>query len=798
MIAAEIRAAQARAQASESEREFEAVQGARASHEAELARCRDDVVYWLDHWGWTYDPRLLGKKAAPDDAERVGAYVRFHPWPKQVEFLRWLEGRAAEEEPGVCEKSRDQGATYLAMAFCLHRWLFQPGFKATCTSYEDEKVDNLDDPDSMFEKLRIMLRRLPEWMLPDGFNWHHHDLSMRLINPANGAIITGESGKTPGRAGRSTIYFVDEADFLAHPQLVEAALSGNTDCVIWMSTYNPGGGPGSYFVRKRNSEALRPEQVFVLDWRDDPRKDAAWAANKKANLVDPLVWEFEYERNYQAATEGICIPAKWVAAAQRVYKLETNLKVGRRRIAGVDVGAGKAFSVYIDRAGAVVGRAHKRADGDTTGTAFWALELARKRGAQVMNYDAVGVGAGVTSTFSNVEHTAELVITPINTGLPPSDRLWPDQRTSAEIFVNIRAEAWWLARTAIQRTYEHVLFLEGLEGGVKHPLDELIALPNDKDSAPLISQLSMPKWKHNDRGKIIIESKLSMKNRGIPSPDFADAFVMTMIEPPDIEASGIFKRPWFRLWPHDKKLPEFSYIVMSVRTSFDDEKKKPKERKVSGPVCCGIYGVFNINEAFKEEKLRKAMGLGEDRKYAALLCDYWSEPLSFGETLEKVREAYRTKFGSPGHRPGLVIVEEGGHEDISLRHALAEYKVPAWPFATEQSHTMRAHEAAVLVEQGGFFVPESSRDDRRGKFRDWAEPMVRAACSFTGKGSIETQGPVDQLTAALVHLMLRDTLKAAPKRLPAPDPDEKTAEDEREAVEIYEQERRGRRSAYGE
>lgn len=137
MIASELRAAQAMAQASASEREFEEVRGQRASHAEELKRCAADVVYWIDHWCWTFDPRLLGRKATGsevDDKEQSGAYVRFHPWPKQVEFLRWLEKLEEADEPGLCDKSRDQGVTYLIMAFKLHRWLFRPGWKGTCTS----------------------------------------------------------------------------------------------------------------------------------------------------------------------------------------------------------------------------------------------------------------------------------------------------------------------------------------------------------------------------------------------------------------------------------------------------------------------------------------------------------------------------------------------------------------------------------------------------------------------------------------------------------------------------------------
>jgi phage terminase large subunit len=74
-----------------------------------------------------------------------------------------------------------------------------------------------------------------------------------------------------------------------------------------------------------------------------------------------------------------------------------------------------------------------------------------------------------------------VVVFPVNTGDSPNDRRWEDGRTSDEMFGNLKAELWWLARVAFQRTYQHVLHLEGKteeEGARKHPLSDLIAMPS--------------------------------------------------------------------------------------------------------------------------------------------------------------------------------------------------------------------------------------------------------------------------------------------------------------------------------
>lgn len=498
--------------------ERERIEAEAGGWEAEKARCASDPVYWFNRHVWTYDPRLVGKPG--------GAYVPFKLWPKQAEFITWLKDRVDSSEEGLCEKSRDTGVTYLCAGFALWAWLFLPGFKTTFGSRKVDYVDKKDNPDSIFAKLRIMLRRLPVQMLPEGFVWTQHDNYMRIVNPATGAVISGEGGEDMGRGGRSSLYVVDEAAFVPNAEAVEKALSGNTDCVVWVSSVN---GMGNLFARKRHS-VLKPRQIFRLHWRDDPRKTEEWAQAKQASFSDPTTWASEYDIDYSASVEGICIPAVWVESAKRLGHLEPKLQPSKAVRLGLDVGAGKSKSVTIPRAGAVVMVPRSRGQPDTTETAHWALDIARELDATELNFDAPGVGAGVASTLTK-NTVSGLSVWPINTGLPPSDRIWPDGRTSQEMFGNSKAEVWWLCRTALQRTHEHVAFLEGRQGGVEHPVTDLLALPSgDKDSDALCLQLSLVKWGRNEKGKIVIETKDALKRRGIASPDYADALMLTYVD----------------------------------------------------------------------------------------------------------------------------------------------------------------------------------------------------------------------------------------------------------------------------
>lgn len=221
----------------------------------EKERVRADVVHFVRNYCQLYDPRL------------EKPYFPFDLFPIQEECLRWLEERLGLGESGCLEKSRDVGASTLLCAFLLHRWLFREGFAGGVGSRKLEYVDNPGDPKSLFEKIRFMLRRLPWWMMPKGFSWDKHSFEGRLLNPATGGSIIGEGGAHIGRGGRTTVYIVDEYNFLERPDLADAALRDNSNTIIYTGT--PNGLVGIY-----KKKSFLP--TFTISWRDDPRKDESW------------------------------------------------------------------------------------------------------------------------------------------------------------------------------------------------------------------------------------------------------------------------------------------------------------------------------------------------------------------------------------------------------------------------------------------------------------------------------------------------------------------------------------------
>jgi phage terminase large subunit len=62
------------------------------------------------------------------------------------------------------------------------------------------------------------------------------------------------------------------------------------------------------------------------------------------------------------------------------------------------------------------------------------------------------------------------------------------------------------------------------ERGVRHPPEEMISIP---DHPQLIAELSLPLHFYRETGKLEIESKKALRQRGVASPDHAEALVLS-------------------------------------------------------------------------------------------------------------------------------------------------------------------------------------------------------------------------------------------------------------------------------
>lgn len=478
--------------------------------EAAIVHYGEHPVDFIQDWLWTYDPR----QSSPT--------MPFILFKRQREFILWLKEKLENKEDGLTEKSRDMGVTWLTMAFSIWAWRFRKETKISFGSRKEKLVDELGNPDSIFEKGRLMLRRLPRELLPVGYDHDKHAPYMKIMNPDNGSVIAGEAGDNIGRGGRSTIYFKDESAFYERPDKIEAALSQNSDVKIDVSTPN---GPGNPFARKRFSGKI---DVFTFHWKQDPRKDEAWY-KKQCDTLDAFIVAQEIDIDYHASTDRVVIPAAWVRAAVGLV-----LDDSGATIAGLDVAdEGGDANAWCYRKGPVYKSFETWKEGDTTYTTRKAFGLCIDAGVDALHYDSIGVGAGVKGESRSLVQTnpnlyKRLAVKGVNVGDSGKKLkgLYEGVRKNSDMFANRKAMEWWNVRRRFERTYKHV------NGIHTYPHSELISIPN---RASLIAELSVVTWDLDASGKIIIESKKQLRTRGIKSPNEAEALILCSSKPSSID-----------------------------------------------------------------------------------------------------------------------------------------------------------------------------------------------------------------------------------------------------------------------
>jgi predicted phage terminase large subunit-like protein len=200
----------------------------------------------------------------------------------------------------------------------------------------------------------------------------------------------------------------------------------------------------------------------------------------------------------------------------------------------------------------------------------------------------------------------------------------------------------------------------------------------------------------------------------------------------DPEEAGIVKRDWFKLWPAEKPLPKFEYVVQSYDCATSDKTR-------NDPTACVVFGIFKPSE---------------DKPLAAMLVDCWEEHLQYPDLRPKVIEEATAIYGDDnefghGKKVDLVLIEDKS-AGISLLQDLQRAHVPVRSYNPGMADkTQRLNIVAPIIKRGRVYVPESTI--KPGFARDWAEPFISQLCSFP---EVRHDDLVDATTQAL--RILRD------------------------------------------
>lgn len=203
----------------------------------------------------------------------------------------------------------------------------------------------------------------------------------------------------------------------------------------------------------------------------------------------------EYECSFAASNDDVLIPLDLMVAASN-----REVSPGNPIVWGLDPARfGDDDTCLARRHGDVVLPLESRHGKDTMQVAGWVASeyagLKPKERPKAINIDVIGLGAGVFDRLKELN----LPVVAVNVGEMASEK---------ERFINLRAELW-------------VAFRDWLR-------DRRGKLPEDQR---LNAQATSVHYDHTSSGKLRIERKKDMKRRGLPSPDRADAVVLTFYGP---------------------------------------------------------------------------------------------------------------------------------------------------------------------------------------------------------------------------------------------------------------------------
>lgn len=469
-------------------------------------------VAFIEDWCVTVDPRNAG-------IDGKMPKMPFILFPRQKELIQAIHSWVKGQQNGLIDKCRDVGATWICSAYAVWLWRYVDDAAIGFGSRKEDLVDKRDDPKCIFHKIRTIIDSLPGFMQPHGYSSQKHDNFLKIVNPENGATITGEAGDNIGRGGRTLVYFKDESSFYERPSMIEAALGENTNSQVDISTHN---GTATVFYRK--TQTYPKERVFEFNWWENPNHDQEWFDGRehfyKHELGMPALLAQEILRDPSGSVEGQLIPAQWVKAAVNAAERLGYELFGEERVSLDVADEGGDANALCYRFGIQVEDIQKWFEGTTTETADRAIEFCDGVFVWRLVYDSIGVGAGIKGAVKDRNKTRDKAIDAIGwNGAEVVDK-WDEilpGKTNGEMFSSGRAQAWWQLRLRFQRTFE------AIELDEVHDPSELISLnPGMPLLHDLVTELSQPTFTRNSQGKIVIDKKPD----GARSPNLADAVVM--------------------------------------------------------------------------------------------------------------------------------------------------------------------------------------------------------------------------------------------------------------------------------
>lgn len=294
-------------------------------------------------------------------------------------------------------------------------------------------------------------------------------------------------------------------------------------------------------------------------------------------------------------------------------------------------------------------------------------------------------------------------------------------------------------------------------------------IPRDKEGN------LVPKAMRKQGQDVVITRASTYINAKNLAPTFRDSILKykgTKLGRQEIEAEvlnpeeqGIIQRSWLKIWPHNRRLPEFSFIIVSLDTAFTE---LTRDRKSGDPdfSACVVLGFF------RDDKDNPGI----------LVLDCWQDRIGLPDLIRRTKKEMEIEYGetdkpllkpsigpsflrNTGKKPDVLLIEEKG-SGISLRQMLAREGIFAYAYNPGKAKKLdRLHAVSHIFEQGYVWVVESENPDYSGMPKTWYEDMIGQLCTYSGEGSIMHDDLMDACVQGVRFMADKHMITATPQPL---------------------------------
>lgn len=437
---------------------------------------------------------------------------------ERLEAQRQAIGRVR----AIILKGRQQGVSTLVQARYFHRVITSRGTKAFILTHESKASKNL------FEMTKRYYDNLPSGLAPKPDKNSEKELNFDTLDSGYGVATAGS--RATGRSQTMQLFHGSEVAYWDHAEehaqgimqgiseepgtevILESTANGLGDFFhnVWTGAEEGVNGFQAIFVPwywqdeyKDFTPGFKPnddELAIFEGYRDDGMtfEHLAWRRLKIYKFSrdwDEGLLQFNVEYPITAAVafrnsiDDTFINSKYVDLARR-NRIESDAQL----VIGVDPAIGdKDRCAIVHRRGRKVTDITTLRNHNTMELAGYIANLIYTQKPAKVFIDCIGIGAGTTDRLKEMGFEC---IVGVNVAHSASNK---------ERYGNKRAELW-----------------DEMKKWLMDPMG--VQIP---DSDELQRDLCSLGFKHNSSGKLYIESKKDAKDRGLPSPDLADALMIT-------------------------------------------------------------------------------------------------------------------------------------------------------------------------------------------------------------------------------------------------------------------------------